>query len=80
MSATREELQAQLAELDKKEMGKEAARLTARLYEIQVEASKLIVEVNDQPNTDLAAAFQKAANLAEEAAQHGVKLIGLRNV
>jgi hypothetical protein len=78
MSATREELQAQLAELDKKEMGKEAARLTARLYEIQLEASKLIVEVNDQPNADLAAAFLKAANLAEEAAQHGVKLIGLR--
>jgi hypothetical protein len=79
MAKTREELEAALRELDQKELGDEALRLVARLHEIRMEAAKLVVAVNENPKADLAAAFQKAANLAEEAGQHGVRLSELRN-
>ena len=76
--STREELLAQIAELDRQELGKEAARLSSRLLEIGVEASKLVVASNDQPNFDWKAGFLKAANFAEEAAQLGNRLIAIR--
>lgn len=64
----REELLARLASLDAEAESKEARRLKARLLEIRVEAAKIAAEAdNDSPEL-------KAANLAEEAVQHGLKL------
>ena len=81
MSTEREALQAKLAELDKKELGAEALRLVARLHAIRAKASQLIVDYNANPKaTEPGALFLEVANLAEEAAQHGVRLSELRNV
>jgi hypothetical protein len=74
MSEERDKLVAKLAELDQQELGKESARIVARLREIWTEAAKLIVSVNDNPKLDREEAFRAAANLAEEAAQHGIRL------
>jgi len=79
MADDRQALLDKLAELDQKELGNEHARLVSRLYEIRAEAAKMIVAYRETGIDDLDAAFLKAAGLAEEASQHGVKLAELRN-
>ena len=75
----REKLLKQLAELDQRALGEEAARLVARLHEIRMEAAKSVVALNEaKTKDDIAAVAQKAANLAEEAGQHGIRLAEIR--
>lgn len=80
MADDRQALLDKLAELDKKELGAEAVRNIQRLHAIRAEASLMIVQYNDSPKAqEPADLFLKAANLAEEAAQLGVRLSELRN-
>ena len=73
MADDRAALLAKLDELDKKEMGTEQKRITARLHAIRAKASELAVaeESDSGPLMD-------ALNLAEEAAQLGVRLADLQ--
>lgn len=81
MADDRAALEAKLAELDKKELGAEALRAIARLHAIRAQASALIMNYNANPKAEEPGAlFLTAANLAEEAAQLGVRLSELRNV
>lgn len=69
MAAEREKLLAQLAELDEQALGKEGRQLKARVLSIQVEAASMAAAA-DNDSAEL-----KAANLAEEACQHALRLI-----
>jgi len=77
MAATKEELLAQIAQIEQSELGAEAKRIVARLHAIRAQASQLVVAANDgEVKSDEIA--QTALNLAEEAAQHGVRLSEIR--
>ena len=71
MSAEREKLLARIAELDEEALSKETRQLKARLLQIQAAASEIAAEA-DNDSAEL-----KAANLAEEACQHALRLVEL---
>jgi hypothetical protein len=73
MADDRAALLAKLDELDKKEMGAEQKRVVARLHRIRMEAAEAAVleEASDGP-------VMTALNMAEEAAQLGVRLAELQ--
>ena len=70
MAKTREQLLEELAALDDKALDAEQKRLKARLLEIRVLAAKSAAE---HPEDD--GPLMAALNLAEEAAQHGDRLL-----
>lgn len=70
----KEQLLARLAEIEDAALGTEAAQLKARLYEIGSQAAGIVVTLNDGPTKNAEELARTAANYAEEAAQHGIRL------
>ena len=73
MADSREALLEKLAALDAKSLNAEQQSLRARLLEIRADAAKRAAAADESDGP-----LMKALNLAEEAAQHGVRICDIQ--